>query len=226
MIKDERMRAVYETVRCGVTVCDVGTDHAFIPIELILSGKSDKCIITDISAPSLEKGIKNARNAACGNKIKAYCTNGTLDVPLDAQTDFIIAGMGGELIVQILEQDSRLKDENHRFVLQPMSKAEELRSYLAQNGFEVINEIKVESVGRIYPIINCKYTAKPYTLDYAELLLGFKKAQTELEKRYAKRMAEQLTVKLNGVQKSENHDKEQVKKLKEQIIAVNNAKKL
>ncbi len=220
MLKDERMKTVYAAVRDGVTVCDVGTDHALIPIELILSGRSESCIITDISAPSLEKGVSNAKKALCGDKIKSFCTNGTLAVPLAEKMDFIIAGMGGELIAQIIEQDKRLKNPAYRFVLQPMSRAEELRSYLASNGFEILCEVKVESQDRIYSVITAAYTGKVTQLDDAAALLGFTKAKTELEIRYAKRVIGVLKTKLNGLQSAENPDTKLIKKLTSQIDAL------
>ena len=220
MIKDERMKALYDVVRGGVTVCDVGTDHAHIPIELILSGKSPKCIITDISAPSLQKGVKNAENASCGERITAYCTNGTLDVPLEREMDFIIAGMGGELIAQIIGQDKRLSNPAYRFALQPMSRAEELRAFLSQNGFEMLSETKVESMGRIYPVINAVYTGQPYTPTDTVMLLGFEKAKTELEKRFALKCAEQLEYKLKGINSADNPDTAQSEKVQNQIKAI------
>ncbi len=220
---DNRMKTIYGLLREGVTVCDVGTDHAIIPIELILSGKTSKCIITDISVPSLQKGVNNAKKAGCEEKILSYHANGTLGVPLDEKTDFIIAGMGGELIAQIIEQDGRLKSKEHRFVLQPMSRAEELRGYLAQNGFEVIEEMKIESMGRIYPVISCRYTSNTYRLTAAMQLLGFEKAQAELDMAYAERVMSLLIVKLNGLKSAEAPDIKLIENIQNQINAIKNA---
>ena len=220
MLKDERLKAIVGMIRKGVTVCDVGTDHAYIPIELILTGVSDKCIITDISAPSLSKGVSNAQKNGCADKISAYCTNGTLNVPIEGKTDFIIAGMGGELISEILAQDVRLHNSEHRFTLQPMSKAEELRLYLAKNGFEIQREIKVESIGRIYPVINAKFTGKSYIPSDSVILLGFDRAESELEKRFALRLLDTLKNKLSGIKNAEIPDKEQIEFVEHQISIV------
>ena len=207
MLKDNRMRTIYDAVRGGVTVCDVGTDHGILPIELILSGKSPKCVMTDISAPSLEKGISNAKNAGVYDRMAAYCTNGTLGVPFDMETDIIIAGMGGELIAQILDQDERLKAPDHRFVLQPMSKPETLREYLAEKGFEVLSEQKTEAVGRVYSVITCRYTGEPYTLSEKERFLGYGfDAGLELDRKYAEKVLAAFNVKLNGLRSAEMKD--------------------
>jgi len=223
MLKDERLKTLCEAVRGGVTVCDVGTDHAYVPVELILSGKTPECIITDISAPSLEKGVNNAKMAGCGEKITAYCTSGTLGVAFDGETDIVIAGMGGELIAQIIEQDRRLKSPSFRFVLQPMSKAEELRCYLAENGFEMTDEVKIESGGRIYAVISCKYSGTPYSLTEREQLLGsFERKGDPLEKGYSDRVLSALKIRLKGLESAENRNEAEILCIKAQINAVSN----
>ena len=221
MLKDDRLKTLCEAVRGGVTVCDVGTDHAYVPIELILSGKTPRCIITDISAPSLEKGVNNAKMAGCGEKITAYCTSGTLGVAFDGETDIVIAGMGGELIAQIIEQDAQLKAPSFRFVLQPMSKAEELRCYLAENGFEMTDEVKTESGGRIYAVITCKYSGATYTLTERQQLLGsFERKGDPLERGYTNRVLSALKIRLKGLENAENRNEAEISRLREQIDSI------
>lgn len=166
------MKAVVSYVRDGSTVCDIGTDHAIVPIELIKSGKSKAALITDISLSSLKKGLANAKKAALSDKIKGYHTNGTLGVDLSEVSDFIIAGMGGELIASILEQDTRLKNPNFCFILQPMTKAEKLRIYLSQNGFYTQEEKTIKSNGKIYFVMTVIYTGEKYALSLEEMMLG------------------------------------------------------
>lgn len=222
MLKDKRMALICEMVREGVTVCDVGTDHAYVPVELILSGKAPKCIITDISAPSLEKGVKNAKMAGCGDKIASYCTSGTIGVPIEAKTDIVIAGMGGELIAEILNQDGRLKEKELRFVLQPMSKAEVLRSYLAENGFLITDEARVEEGGRVYTVILCQYTGENYTLTDKELWLGrIERAEQPIDAVYREKVIKSLKIKLSGIESAENRDENAIVRLKELICTLN-----
>lgn len=207
MLKDNRMRAIADFVREGATVCDVGTDHAFIPVELLLSGKCKGAVITDISAPSLEKGVTNVKKNGLRDKVKSFCANGTLGAELDGVTDVIIAGMGGELIAAILSQDPRLKNEELRFILQPMSRAEELRIFLAENGFETETEIKVESEGRVYAILCVKYTSKAFATDTRYILLGATpNAKNASDIRYAEKLLRVLQIKKDGIAMSAKSD--------------------
>ncbi len=207
MLKDNRMRVIADLVRQGATVCDVGTDHAFIPIELILSGKCVGAVITDISASSLEKGVTNVKKNGLRDKVKSFCANGTLGAELDGVTDVIIAGMGGELISSILSQDPRLKNEELRFILQPMSRAEELRIFLAENGFETEKEVKVESEGRVYAILCVKYTGKSFAADTRYILFGATpNAENEADIRYAEKLLRVLQTKKDGLAMSAKSD--------------------
>jgi tRNA (adenine22-N1)-methyltransferase len=179
--------------------------------------------MTDISAPSLEKGVKNAKNAGVADKISAYCTNGTLGVPLDNDTDIIIAGMGGELIAQILDQDVRLKNGKFRFILQPMSKAEALREYLAENGFEITAEEKTEAVGRVYAVISCRYVGKTYELTFKDRFLGYGFDESRpLDRKYAEKILNAFNIKLKGLEAAEFKDTAEIEPLKSYIFTLQN----
>ena len=216
MLKDERMTLIYRLVRDGKNALDVGTDHAIIPIELVKSGRSPRAAVTDISRPSLEKGIRNIAAAGLSDKISAYCTDGTLGVPLDTVDDVIIAGMGGELIVKILSQDERLKSEKLRFILQPMTKPEETRRYLYENGFSVLSETKVISEGRVYAVISAEYSGMITEYSARDLLLGVTPSRDCYADRvFAERLLSSLTVRLSGLNKAEEKDEALIKKTEE-----------
>ena len=218
MLKDERMTLIYRLVRDGKNALDVGTDHAIIPIELVKSGRSPRAAVTDISRPSLEKGIKNIAAAGLSDKISAYCTDGTLGVPLDTVDDVIIAGMGGELIVKILSQDERLKSEKFRLILQPITKPEETRRYLYENGFSVLSETKVISEGRVYAVISAEYSGMITEYSARDLLLGVTPSRDCYADRvFAERLLSSLAVRLSGLNKAEEKDEALIKKTEEDI---------
>lgn len=204
---DERMALICSLVREGSPVLDVGTDHATVPIELVKSKRSPFAAVTDISRPSLNKGIKNINAAGLSEKIKAYCADGTLGVPLDGIGDIIIAGMGGELIAEILSKDERLKSFGLRFILQPMTKAERLRKFLYENGFTVLAEKKVISEGRVYAVISAEFNGKSTEYTLSELLLGVTpNAEGEADRIYAERLLAAVNGRLDGLKKAEGEN--------------------
>lgn len=205
MLKDERMAVICSMVRDGAVVCDVGTDHAIIPAELLKSGKCSRAVITDISVPSLEKGIKNIKKEGLEDKVSAFAANGTLGAELDGVTDIVIAGMGGELIAGIIAQDERLKSPGLHFILQPMSRAPQLRTFLYENGFEITDEKKASVERRVYAVINAEYTGVKKQHVLRDIYLGpgeFLSRENVSDKRYAEKELEQIKTKIRGIDSS------------------------
>ena len=220
MLNNNRMKTIYGMVKQGDRVCDVGTDHALIPIELLKNGISPFAHITDISRSSLEKGIINAESEGLSDRVEAYCTNGTLGVDVDRVDCVVIAGMGGELISNIIDQDARLKKKGMRFILQPMSRAEELRGYLFSNGFETLKEEKVISDGRVYAVINAEYTGKNTDFSTVDLYFGKNaKCRTRADREYLNKVVGMLNTRLMGLKsslvKDDTEIEDTVKKLTE-----------
>lgn len=191
--------------------CDVGTDHAHIPIELVQTGKLPFAIATDISLPSAKKGEKNIAENGLSDKIKTYCANGTLGVPLDGIGDIIIAGMGGELIAEIILADERLKSPDLHFVLQPMTKQEELRILLSENGYEIEKESCISDGERIYFIMSVYYVGVRKKLSIRERLLGVNTAPSTTLIKYAEELKSRISVRLRGIRSatSPNRTEEQ-----------------
>lgn len=213
MLKDNRMKEIYSLVRAMSDrgACDVGTDHAHIPIELVQTGKLPFAIATDISLPSAKKGEKNIAENGLSDKIKTYCANGTLGVPLDGIGDIIIAGMGGELIAEIILADERLKSPDLHFVLQPMTKQEELRILLSENGYEIEKESCISDGERIYFIMSVYYVGVRKKLSIRERLLGVNTAPSTTLIKYAEELKSRISVRLRGIRSatSPNRTEEQ-----------------
>ena len=201
MLKDNRMREIYSLVRKMPDrgACDVGTDHAHIPIELVTTGKLPFAVATDISLPSVKKGEKNIAALKLSDKIKTYCANGTLGVPLEGIGDIIIAGMGGELIAEIILADKRLLSPDLHFVLQPMTKQEELRIALYKNGYEIEKESCVSDGERIYFIMSVYYTGAQKTLSTRERLLGVNTPSSPTLVKYAEELKIRISIRLRGL---------------------------
>ncbi len=145
----KRMMAIEEMVGKCKTLADIGTDHALLPINLVLSGKVDKAYACDINEGPLEVAKKNIEKYSLKGKVFPILSDGLKNVP-DCET-VVIAGMGGETIKDIL-----LRGEKHKaecFVFQPMNRADKLREALSSLSLKIVDECLCESEGRIYPII-------------------------------------------------------------------------
>lgn len=141
----------------GKRMADIGTDHGLVPIFLIENKIVDYAIAADISKPSLQKAIDLAKEKNI--ELDARLGNG-LEVlnPEDGIETVVIAGMGGVLIGEILSASEISK--NVRLILQPMQGAKELRKYLFENGYEIIDEDVVYEDDRYFEIIIAEYDGK------------------------------------------------------------------
>lgn len=136
------------------TICgDIGTDHAYIPIYIVENKISDRVIATDINKGPLAIANKQIKLAGLENEIETRLGNGLQPIqPYEVET-IVIAGMGGLLIKDILNTTKHVTKSIKTFILQPMIAQRELREYLIENNFKIINEDLAQENQRIYEII-------------------------------------------------------------------------
>lgn len=150
---DSRLKAAADLCRRGVTVCDVGTDHALLACYLAQTG-AKSVIASDVREGPLEAARRTIMQQGVDN-VAAVLSDG-LD-KIDYADDVVIAGMGGELIARIIA-GCRFLSEDTRFILQPMTKADTLRRELCRSGFEIIKERTAKEGVRRYTVMLVKYT--------------------------------------------------------------------
>lgn len=170
----KRLGALAGLVRQGVCVADVGCDHAKLPIYLIKSGKCNRVIASEINRPPYEKACGAVSAAGLDDRISVRMGDGLTLIGSDEADDVIIAGMGGENIADILDCAKHFHLPDKRFILQPMTRAEDLRRYLARAGFAVEHEMLVKEDDRLFLIIQVCYTGINTAEKYSdeEYLLG------------------------------------------------------
>ncbi|MBR6681678.1 MAG: SAM-dependent methyltransferase [Clostridia bacterium] len=167
---DNRMKKIADCVLQGAVLADVGTDHGKLPIYLAQIGKIKRAVASDINEMPLNKAVGNVKKHGLEDKIETFLTNGLVGIERFSPDCVVIAGMGGELIEQILT-DATIDKSGVSFVLQPMTKEAHLREYLSENGFEIYDEHIVKD-RKIYQIICARYTGDKYELTPCEKLLG------------------------------------------------------
>lgn len=171
-VLDSRLMSAASFVRHGKIAADIGTDHAYIPIYLIINGVCERCIASDINASPVEKARNNIDKYKLSHKIEVIRTNGLDGIERTGAEDIIICGMGGELICEIINEAEFVFDKKINLILQPMSKADKLRTYLSNNGFFIQDEKIIKSGGKIYQCLKAYWSGVNYTLTLAELLIG------------------------------------------------------
>lgn len=167
----KRLRAAGDLVRQGSFVADVGTDHAYLPIALVKEGRIRGGVVSDINKGPILRATEHIRAYGLEDRLTPLLCDGLSELSPYAPEDILILGMGGELIARILAEAPWVKKEGIRLILQPMTHPERLRSYLAAEGFEILEEVLVREE-KIYQILLSEYTGQTRTYRDTELLFG------------------------------------------------------
>ena len=171
MVKiSNRLMTAAALVTQGYTLADVGTDHGYIPIYLLQQKKIPAAIAMDINEGPLERAKKHIALYGLQAYIQTRLSDGVAALKPGEVEAVLIAGMGGETIIAILSAAPWTRN-GHMLLLQPMTKAADLRHWLAGNGYTFTAECLVEDKGRVYPILTVTGGAHR-SLTEAEALCG------------------------------------------------------
>ena len=146
-----RLALIASFVPDGAHLADVGTDHGLLPIRLLLDGRIQAAVATDIRPGPLSRAQENAEMLAV-NGLRCVLCDGLSDVSPDDVDTVAIAGMGGENITAIL-RNAPWACEHALLILQPMSRPEELRTAFRSLGLRVQKEQLVRDNGRVYSVM-------------------------------------------------------------------------
>lgn len=184
---DNRLKKIAELVSGEGIAVDVGTDHAYLAAELVMSGKCSKVIASDVKEGPLEAARNTVEKYGVKDSVELVLSDGLDNVDLNGVSDIIIAGMGGETIAEIIGNSTADKPENVRFILQPMTKVELLRKKLYEYQYEITGEYAVEDKDKIYVIITAERSADWKQLTESDALYGFFDDNDEMGKKYRSR---------------------------------------
>lgn len=202
---NKRLMACAEYVNGGGVVCDIGTDHAHLPIYLVENGICKTAYACDVASGPLESASKSVESAGLGGSIRLIRSDGLDSVPEDGISDIVIAGMGGELIVDILSRAEWIKD-GVNLVLQPNTKEVLLIKWLYGNGFRVVSK-KACIDGRFtYIILKAAYTDEDCQISEFDCIAAGLDQKDEASAAYIKKHADRFLTAAKGM--SESKDKE------------------
>lgn len=157
---DERLQLVASFVRPGSVVADIGTDHAYLPVQLVKGGICPQAFACDLREGPLQNARQTVKAAGLCDKIKTVLSNGLDALPAHCADDVIFAGMGGILIAELLSRAAWLKDPGVRVIAQPMSHAEDVRLWLFDNGFSIDKEAALFDRHHGYVVLAAHYTGE------------------------------------------------------------------
>lgn len=195
---DKRLLACASFVSNGARLADIGTDHAYLPVWLMLNNKISYAIASDINPSPLKMGRATAEKYNV-NLIDFRLGNGLDSITReDKITDLVIAGMGGELISEIISNSPLTKDKNLNIILQPMTKSEELIKNLYKMGFEIIEQNCDVSNDKCYTIINVRYCGNSVDVNEEFCYIGKLDLTDEKSIRFIKHHIKHLENKSKG----------------------------
>ena len=150
----KRLELVASFVPQGAILLDVGSDHAYLPIELVERGQIESAIAGEVVEGPYQSAVKNVEAHGLKEKIQVRLANGLAAFEEADQVSVItIAGMGGRLIARILEEGLDKLANVERLILQPNNREDDLRIWLQDNGFEIVAESILEEAGKFYEIL-------------------------------------------------------------------------
>ncbi len=158
----ERLKKVASFVRTSRTIADIGTDHGYIPIYLCLEEVIDKAIACDVNREPVRRAECNINMYRLGNVIETRLGDGLKPLKMGEVEGAVIAGMGGMLIVEILDECIEKTAALSELVLQPQTDVDKVRKYLHKIGFKIDDEAMIFEDGIYYNIIRAVHGKEKY----------------------------------------------------------------
>ena len=150
---DSRLQTIINFVPINKRVADIGTDHGYLSIELIKKNISSKVIATDKNLLPLQAARKNIKSAQIEDKIELRLGEGLKPLKVNEVDVICIAGLGGSLICEILNESPEIISTTEKIILQPMNGIEKVHQWTLENNFYVEDEDLAEVDEIIYEII-------------------------------------------------------------------------
>ncbi len=173
----KRLMEIINLIDNGKKVIDVGTDHGLVPLYLAKNNISDNILATDISAPSLSK-LEAELDDNLKRIIKTKVTDGFKGIEKSSNQVAIIAGMGGNTIIEIIDQSLDFAKNLDYIILASNIATETLREYLNKNNFYIERDFLTFENKKYYDILKVSY-GKKQELSLSDLYYGYENIQNK-----------------------------------------------
>ena len=217
---DNRLKVCADMVSGNGIVCDVGTDHAYLPAYLIENNICDYAIASDINEGPLKFAQQTIIKYHIEDKIRLLKSDGLKNIPSENVSDVVIAGMGGETIAEIISGTQWLKS-GVNLVLQPMTRAGYLRKWLYKNGFEIAEEKAVIQDRFIYTAIRAFYSGYKFNIGKVTEIAGRINIETDAGMKYCQNQLSKINNIAMGLSKAgKTADSQEYQRIAERLTAM------
>lgn len=166
----DRMKCIADIVTPGKRVADIGCDHALVSIYLAQSGLAEKVIAMDVAKGPLSSAVANIEKYGLTDKIETRLSDGMTALRAGETDAAVIAGMGGLLIVDILRKglspEYSVITDQYELNLSPQSEIPEVRRFLRENSFCIVDEQMMQEDGKYYNIIKAVFRSSENATEY------------------------------------------------------------
>lgn len=148
-----RLSAIAEMVTEGNRLVDVGCDHGYLPVYLVLNKKIPGAIAMDVRKGPLSRAQENIAQYGLEKYIETRLSDGLAALKPGEGDTLVIAGMGGPLMERILKDGEPQWESFSELVLQPQSDIPRFRRFIRRQGWEIVEEDIVLEDGKFYPMM-------------------------------------------------------------------------
>lgn len=212
-----RLQSVADQVPQGAIFADIGTDHAYLPVWLLLNGRIQHAIAADLREGPLNRARETAEQYGVSNQVSFRLCNGLVDIDPTETDTIAIAGMGGETIATILESAPWTKKDK-LLLLQPMTSFPDLRFWLQQNGYVIEKETISKEGRRLYSCLTVRGGTME-TLTPAELWAG-RQTDNPLRGEFLAMMGGKVERALNGQLAATEPNQQEIETLREVLCGI------
>lgn len=153
----KRLLCCASLVPTGGRVADIGCDHGYLGIYLLLEQKAQYVVASDLRPLPLQKARENADLFGTADRMDFYVADGLSAVSPGSVNTVVCAGMGGDNIADILEAAPWVRTPDCTLILQPNTSGNKLRQYLGEQGFSILREVLVKDGNFLYFTILARY---------------------------------------------------------------------
>ena len=170
-----RMKSIADIVTLGKRVADIGCDHALVSIYLAQNNLAEKVIAMDVAEGPLASARANIERYGLTEKIETRLSDGMTALKPNETNAAVIAGMGGYLVIDILKNGLSMGrteglpiiNDKYELYLSPQSELPEVRRFLRENSFSIVDEQMMQEDGKYYNIIKAVYEAADNNIENA-----------------------------------------------------------